>query len=142
MQRQVLTGPRAIQTRRAGFRHGRQLRHKLKFRARDVGSDAPSSGGEEPLQRKLKTKGEETESRRCNVERDKEKPRRLPGERPRPTRTDLHQGRDQGLVSKRMDTARLGVVENNGGVLKSSPVARGGATLEYSRVTGVALEES
>ena len=72
--------------------------------------------------------------------RDKEKEGRQPGERPRPTRTDVLQGRDQGLVSKRMDTARLGVVENNGGVLKLACNAVCNA--EYSRVTGVALEES
>ena len=60
------------------------------------------------------TKFQETESQRCNVERDKEKPRRLPGEKPRPTRTDLLQGRDQELEP---DTG-LGVVGNNGGVLK------------------------
>ena len=63
-----------------------------------IGSDAPISGGEEPLQRKLKTKGEETESQRCDAERDRGKEGRQPGERPRPTRTDLLQGRDQQLV--------------------------------------------
>ena len=65
--------------------------------------------GEEPLQRKLKN-----ESQRCDATRDKEKEGRRPGERPRPTRTDLLQGRDQELAP---DTG-LGVVGNNGGVLK------------------------